>query len=180
MSDVYKNYKAPEGSGGLYLKFEDGKPVKLRLMTEPYLFTSQFKEGDPITTRYAWVIWNHDENKAQVLQLPITGFRQVQDLAANDEWGDPQGYNITIKRTGSGLETKYAVMPGLKASVGNEMIAAAKAINIQEKIENAIPLAQIVGGAEVPKPAAPASETDSVPVEARSPEGEVDIDSIPF
>jgi hypothetical protein len=32
-------------------------------------------------------------------------------LANNEDWGDPHEYDITVSRTGSGLETKYQVHP---------------------------------------------------------------------
>lgn len=101
---IYQDYK-PGGSSE-YLKLKDGDKVKLRICSEPAI--SVYREGDK--PRYSWAVWNRDEKKPQVYTAGISVYRQIADLT--DEWGDPQDFDITIKRTGSGLQdTEYSVVP---------------------------------------------------------------------
>lgn len=110
MSDwnSFKDNMPSSGSGDI-LKLEDGKPVKVRVVGEPYVFQSEYQ--GKLSTRFAVVIWNQGVGAAQLLMLPKTPFAQIMDLATNDEWGDPEEYDITIKRTGTGKETEYTVQP---------------------------------------------------------------------
>ena len=181
--NVYREYTPPAGAGGLFLKLEDGKPVKVRIMSEPFLFQTQFDKNSPIQTKYAWAVYNFGEDKGQILQLPITGFKMIQDLAADDDWGDPSGYDLKITRTGTGLDTKYSVTPNPnKTPITDEMKAAAKDVNVQEGIKNAIPLSQVVGGVIPPAPAPSgkeSSKSDDVVIEDVD-DNEVDLSAIPF
>lgn len=36
---------------------------------------------------------------------------EIQDLIANEDWGTPQGYDITVNRKGDKLTTEYTVQP---------------------------------------------------------------------
>ena len=106
---VYQDYK-PSG-GGEYLKLKDGDKVKLRVASNPAI--SVYKEGDK--PRYSWVVFNRDESKPQVYTAGISVYRQIADLT--DEWGEPTEFDVTIKRTGSGMnDTEYSVVP-VKTSV---------------------------------------------------------------
>lgn len=117
MGNIYKEYTPPASAGGKYLKLEDGVTYRLRLISEPVVFDSIFDEGGPkeaISTKYAWVVWNVEEDVAQVLQLPVTGYRGVAAIGADDDYGDPaeNTYDIKVTRTGTGKETKYTVLAG--------------------------------------------------------------------
>lgn len=108
MSDsIYKTYKPHEG-GGLFLKINDGDSVKLRIFSEPAIYTATYEDKDPVT-RYAWIIWNRDEGKAQILAGGKSIFNQIADLV--DDWGEPTEFDVNIKRTGTMLETRYSVNP---------------------------------------------------------------------
>lgn len=110
MGNIYKTYSPPASDGGVYLKFEDGEPVRVRIASEPVIFDSEYKGN--ISTRYSWIVWNYDLEKAQVMTLPVTGYRMIAELAADEEdWGDPTTYNLKVKRTGTGKETQYSVNP---------------------------------------------------------------------
>jgi hypothetical protein len=66
-----------------------------------------------VSTRYAWVVWNHNEGKAQVFSQGKSVFNQLADLVP--DWGEPTDYDITVKRTGEQLETRYSVNPAPKS-----------------------------------------------------------------
>lgn len=102
---IYSEHK-PEGSDGLYLKLKDGDKPKLRIASEPVI--SVYRKGD--RPRYSWIVWNRGNDKAQVYTSGVSVYRQIADLT--EEWGDPQEFDITIKRTGSGMnDTEYSVVP---------------------------------------------------------------------
>lgn len=114
MGNPYKDYQPPASEGGLFHKFEDGVTYVFRLASEAVVFNTEFvaPNGESnISTKYAWTAWNVAEKKAQVLQLPVTAYRQIAALATDDEYGDPTKYSLKITRTGTGVETKYSVVP---------------------------------------------------------------------
>jgi len=109
---IYQSYKPAGGSGGLYLKIGDGENIKMRIASEPAVFTQEFTDENgetTVSTRYGWVVWNYAEKKAQVFQGGKSIFNQLADLVEN--WGEPDTFTISIKRTGTMLETRYSVSP---------------------------------------------------------------------
>lgn len=105
----------PSGGSGSYLKFEDGKTVKVRIMSDPAIFDSIYSQGNirQVSTKYAWLVWNIDENEAQIMQLSKTGFRALQAIAADEDYGNPMEnqYDLKITRTGQKQQTKYNIVP---------------------------------------------------------------------
>lgn len=185
--NIYKQY-TPPSTGGDFLKFEDGKEYKIRMTSEPYVYLDTFVNkttGESRTsTRYAWPVWNFTANAAQILQLPITGFRSVQAVAIDDDWGDPQAFNINIKRTGAGKDTRYNIIPTPnREALSAEQEAKLEAIDVVGAIPNAIPMAQVVAGAPVPAAVATAA-TDDGPSpadrEASAQGQDINLDDIPF
>lgn len=114
---IYKTHKPEGGSSGLYLKISDGEAVKLRIASDPAIFTQEYTNEDTgevtVTTKYAWVVWNRKDNKAQVFQGGKSIFNQLADLV--EEWGEPTDFDVTIKRTGTMLETRWSVSPAPKS-----------------------------------------------------------------
>lgn len=112
MDNIYKQYKA-SGESNLYHRFEDGVTYVFRISSEPVVYESTFTKGDESNTsiKYGWIVWNVEQKVAQVLQLPLTAYRTIASIASDDEYGDPKNYNIKITRTGTGLETKYDIVP---------------------------------------------------------------------
>jgi hypothetical protein len=166
-SNIYRDYVPPSGAS-MFFKFEDAKSKRVRIAGEPYVFTSEFRRGDDVqvSTKYAWVIYNKEDKQAQILQLPVTGFRQVAALGANDEWGDPAGYDLVIMREGTGRETKYTITPSPnKASLTVDEQEAVDKIDLPAAIKNAIPLSEHqYGGADLP-PAPDRDQDDNFPFE---------------
>lgn len=107
--NIYKDYTPPAGNGGLFLKIEDGQTVRLRITGAPVVFENEY-EGK-LSTRYAWPVYNHDEEKTQVFQGGATIYNAIAEIAQDDEWGDIEETDIKISRKGTGTDTKYAVTP---------------------------------------------------------------------
>ncbi len=113
---VYKTYKPASGSDGLFLKLQDGDTVRLRIASEPAIYTQEFNNDGEVTvsTKFAWVVWNRNEEKAQVFSQGKSVYNQLADLY--DEWQNPTGYDVSIKRVGQMLETRYSVTPSPKST----------------------------------------------------------------
>lgn len=105
---VYNDYKIPT-QGGSLLKIDDGQTVRLRIASEPAIYQNEYQGS--LATRYAWIVWNVDEEAAQVFQQSATFYKMIATLAQDEDWGDPQTYGIKVKREGTGMETTYQVMP---------------------------------------------------------------------
>lgn len=64
---------------------------------------------------WAFVVWNYQEKRTQILELTqSTIMEPMHALVLNEDWGDPHDYDITVTRSGSGLDTTYSVVPSPK------------------------------------------------------------------
>lgn len=105
---IYETHNPNKGKGD-YLKLKDGDRVKVRFVSAPAAITY---DGEKI--RYQWVVYNHNDNKAQVYEAGAQVFGQLADLYP--EWGEPTEFDVTISRTGSGqFDTSYTVTPSPKS-----------------------------------------------------------------
>jgi hypothetical protein len=171
---VYTEYTPP--STGVFLKIEPNTTVKLQLASDPYIFNNEYQGN--ISQRYAWVVWNLDEEEAQILQLSVTTFRQLKALAEDEDYGDPTEYPIKITRSGSGTETKYQITPSPKKSdLSEDAKAKCAEIVLTDKIKGAISLDDLLKGKEVPAPEVQEEDETPPPVE---PDGDINLDDIPF
>ena len=186
MSD-WNNFKMPPNNSGDILKLEDGKPVKVRVIGEPYVYQSDYK-GKP-STRFALAIWNQGTKAAQIMMLPKTPFGQIMDLATNEDWGDPEMYDITVKRTGTGKETEYSVQPSPnKKELSQENKDLVSAIDLKVVLERlpsvqfAIPLSEVDDDYYTKSKEATSStepqQTQDVVVEVG--DDPINLDDIPF
>lgn len=139
MSDsdnIYKDYKPPV-SDGIYFNFEDGHDHKVRILSDPACYISTFGEGENASDRmlYAWLVWNFEAKKVQVMKLPVTAYRQIAKYGANDDYGDPRQYNLTITRTGQKLKTVYDIIASPeKKQIPEQIAVAAHEVDLFEKL----------------------------------------------
>ena len=77
---------------------------------------------------FAMLVWNYKESRIQILEL--TQKRLKEDLLAlasdKEDWGDPRKYDITITKSGEGLETTYAMTPKPHKKRADEINEAVK------------------------------------------------------
>lgn len=135
---IYSTHKPAAGEGGgLYLKIADGETVRLRIASEPAIYESENERDGKIvlTTRYGWKVFNQDAKAAQILQQSATFFKSIAALAQDEEWGDPQEYDIKVSRKGTELETKYTIVPSTNRDpLDSEAREAVEAINLIDKL----------------------------------------------
>ena len=79
----------------------------------------------------AMIVYNYDEERIQILEIPQAGLRQeLLTLAKDEDWGDPRKYDLKIVRNGEGLETSYAMTPSPHKKRSDEINTAVKAMKI--------------------------------------------------
>ena len=108
---------------------KENKPIRSR---EPFDETpADIKDKGVVKHFWAFVVWNYEAKRIQVLELTQkTIMTSIKALTANPKWGDPHKYDITVTRTGSGMETEYNVMPNPHAEVTEEIASAYLKANI--------------------------------------------------
>ncbi len=70
-------------------------------------------------------------------------------MSAWAAWGDPRGYDVTVNRKGSKLDTEYTVQPSPHKELSAEIKAAyeAKSINLDALFDGANPFGETDGPA---------------------------------
>lgn len=118
-----------QSEGGAGFIFPKGSRTRVRLLQgegQPAFVTveSTFTQGERTTVKTKYLLPaiqpdadGDDADKVKGLIVPKTVFRAIAELANEgwDLWSPDGGYGITIARSGTGLETKYSVMPSKNA-----------------------------------------------------------------
>ena len=121
----------------------DNKPVRSRTAFEET--PTDIKEKGRIMPFWAFVVWNYEEKRIQILELTQkTLMLPLKALVDNPKWGNPRNYDITITRKGSSvMDTEYAVMPNPHTPVPAEAQKAleSKIINHDMLYESKDPFA---------------------------------------
>ncbi len=128
MTFLPTDYSIPNESN--YMRFEQGAN-KFRVLSTAIIgweWWEETKEGrrpkrvrtwkeavsqgqEPLKHFWAFVVWNYASNKVQILEITQKSImRVINDYVSNPDWGLPQGYDLTVKKTGDGLETEYSVI----------------------------------------------------------------------
>ena len=129
----YDSYVVPSGGGGNFLKTEAGdnrirlcsKPLELKLHEsgQGSGYKAALCKGDKCELcgkgvktkyKYAYIVLNRKDGKPYVYEAPLSVFKQIIAFATDPEYGDPEQYDLTIKRSGEGLETNYMVIASPK------------------------------------------------------------------
>lgn len=131
------------GGSGLFLKFEAGKPVTLRVLTvDPMVQQEKYedeKTGEiTLTTKFYFIVYNFTDEKAQILGATPTIARKIGELHVDPEFGSNiRQIDLRISPTGEKLTRRYDIQVLPKArELTNEQIKEAQAINLDEKIKD--------------------------------------------
>ncbi|WP_395019784.1 hypothetical protein [Dongia sp.] len=102
----------------------DNKPVRSKEQFEDV--PTDMKKGGRINPFWAFVVWNYDEGRIQILELTQKSIMfPIKALTENAKWGNPKNYDITITRKGTGLQdTEYSVMPNPHTELAPEIADA--------------------------------------------------------
>lgn len=190
---VYDTHE-PDIKPGLWFKVAGGDSKKIRLVSEPAIFESTSKpdaNGEvKISTRYAWVIWNQTDSRAQILQQSATFFNTVKAHATDEDWGDPTGYDFKISREGNNFnDTKYTVTASPNRDILSiEAVAACKEIDLLQRLRDSDYAQRVMwlrdwdAQSKQPAPAqeddmTPPAKPDDIIIDDGAP---VNLDDIPF
>jgi hypothetical protein len=179
---IYQTYTPPSQSGG-FLKMTDGQTLTLRIASEPVIFNNEFK--GKTSTRYAWIVYNHDENVAQIFQNSARFFNNLAAYAKDEEYGDPTQYNIKVTRKGSDTNTEYTVVTSPKKyPLPQEAKDAVADVDIIEAIKAGQGTSNVFWLSDFAK-----CKTEELPVTQvkeefdigpGEPDDEIDLSEIPF
>lgn len=152
MSFLPDKYEIPDSSTG-YMKFkqgenkfrvlssaiigwetwteEDGKRKPLRRKMDNPFSTDVVDDPTQIKHFWAFVVWNYNEEKVQILEITQKGImKSIKALTSDEDWGDPKTYDIVVTREGEGLETEYQVNPKPKKELDKGITQFYKDLNI--------------------------------------------------
>lgn len=100
----------------------ENKPVRSKL---PFDETPDIKDDGEVKHFWAFCVWNYNDERVQVLQISQKGIMAfMQNLINNKRWGNPQGYDITVNRTGSGMNTEYTYMANPHSVLEEKIVEA--------------------------------------------------------
>jgi len=147
MSFLPDDYKKPEqGSKFLSPSKIEGE-VKIRILTSAITgWVDWDNSGDkpkPVRTQekpeksfapdraarhfWAFAVWNYSEECVQIMEIPQATIQDLLISFINDEdWGNPTGYDVKVKKEGEKLLTKYTLTPSNKAETSPEIVKAFK------------------------------------------------------
>jgi hypothetical protein len=140
MSDFLpKDYKIPKSVDRYWNKFEKGsnkfrilgpvltgwewwvddgdkrKPMRVEKQSD---VPAEYKKGERETDAvHFWKVPVYDYGTGAIRILSIkqvTVQRPIAELSANEDWGSPTDYDITVTKSGDGFETEYSVVPSPK------------------------------------------------------------------
>lgn len=126
-------YEAPK-SISFYTKFEDGEKVRLRILPSGledrncitgFEYFEDMDDGKKKPMRssksmkhieekhfWAFKVYNYNLGVVQLCSLKQkTLMKQMKEIFENEDYGDPLGYDISISRTGKGMDTEYSLVP---------------------------------------------------------------------
>lgn len=107
--------------------WKDNKPFRrdLELGIKDHEVDEDEKSGKPkINEIMAFYIYSYDEDKIMIASFSqATIKKEILALANDEEWGHPSGYDITIKKTGDGFQSRYTVTPSPKKALAKTVQA---------------------------------------------------------
>lgn len=86
------------------------------------------EHGSRATRRFQFLVIDKNENwdaqkqeytgepKVKIFETGASVVKQIQDYANDVEYGDPEKYDIRIKKEGTGKDTRYSVLPSRNSS----------------------------------------------------------------
>ncbi len=60
----------------------------------------------------AAVVWNYRTEQVEILETDkSTIIEAIVELEESEDWGDARNYDLTVSKSGTGMDTKYTVIP---------------------------------------------------------------------
>lgn len=128
--------------GGLFLKFEPGVPVTLRVLTtDPVVSNETFedrKTGEEVlSTKFSFIVYNWTDEKAQILKATAATAKRIGDLHVDPDFGaNIKKIDIKVTPPNKGEIKAYEiqVLPNAK-TLTTDQIKECAAIDLDEAVE---------------------------------------------
>lgn len=160
MSFLPPGYEKP-ASNSRYLKLKNGAN-SFRILSDAITGYLDWMEGPdgrkPIRTKdkparsidptkparhfWAFVVWDYAEKTIKILEITQGTIQDgILALHYDEQWGDPKNYDLTIRKTGEKMETKYNVLPAPPKPLSPEVAAevAKTKVNLEKLFVNGDP-----------------------------------------
>lgn len=187
--DALGSFDWSKMGAGLFVKFEAGKPLTLRVLTtDPLVTTVEYEDKNTgeitLSTKFAFVVYNFTDQKAQILQATPAMARKIGDLHVDPDFGaNIRKIDIKISPTGEKLERRYDIQVLPKAQeLSQEQIKEAQEIKLEDKVENGQRMSiydPAPARAKAVEQAQDEAEPDRV-IEDIPDEEPINLDDIPF
>ena len=134
----------------MYLKLEPGENP-IRIVSH---FLENLREYEDGSKKLQWscYVLDRTDNELKIAAFGKSIMKQIQELAMSAEYGydDLPPYDMTISRTGTGMETRYAVLAARKdvplTQEEQETIREAKSLEQHFEEQAARNIAEDIGG----------------------------------
>lgn len=131
---------------GLFLKFEAGRPVTIRVLTtDPVIqqqeFTDKLTGETNLSMKFNFIVYNFTDKKAQIWGASPAMSRKIGELHNDPDFGaNIKNMDLKITPTGEGKERRYDMQvlrhSGNQTQLTPDQIKEAQAINLDEKIKD--------------------------------------------
>jgi hypothetical protein len=97
----------------------DGKPVNKPVrQKDPFQTLPQnvkvndYNEPEKQKHFWAFVVFNYQDEKIQILELTQTGVQKaIKAIVSDEDWGDPKAFDIVVTGEGKGKDRRYQTTP---------------------------------------------------------------------
>lgn len=119
-----QDYELPQKENN-YVKLQPGDN-KFRIMSDIITWFVDWKDRKPLRSKeeqkpvdptrlpkhfWAMAVWDYQANKIKVMEITQSGIQKsLWSYQALPERGDLKNYDITITKSGSGMDTKYTTV----------------------------------------------------------------------
>lgn len=129
-----------------YENWHDKKPHRWRINGKPPA-DIQFEDKNKLF--WAFIVFNYEQGAVQILEITQAQIRkQLESLVNDKDWGNPKEYDISIKRSGTGMDTSYSVLPKSHSKLTKEIQEAVDGaeINLEALFDGGDPFNSNDGG----------------------------------
>ncbi len=105
-----------------WIDWMDKKPFRFTPDNKP---KTSFDPTKPVKPFWAVHVWDYSKEGLYIMEITQNGIRKaLETLALNEDWGDLTNYDFKIKKTGSGIDTNYSVIPIPPKPLANHILMA--------------------------------------------------------
>lgn len=142
------NYQVPAGDGSSFMRLKKGENRFRKLSTSMprgaitgyvvWIEDSGTRKAKRYRTRedipqeyrnmdikhfWAFKVLDHADNSIKILEITQTTIQKdMLKLTQNEKWGNPEGYDLNVTKTGEGKDTRYSTIPEPKSELDEGIV----------------------------------------------------------